>query len=211
VSAKELSGASAAERAAGGLIGWGLRRAGLTTIDDQIVVGSRTVTSEGSAWRLECSVAWLDQRERSRDETEQLRITEGMDCEQRFADSVLVRGGKWRFRYGAPPSVDSLAAIADTLGLSARGGTTPDPILRFQGDTVVEYRLIEQSFGSVLGTPRSGGWQVSRSDRKVISALRLPPAFSCLSHCALDLGAVTAGEENALRFIAAALMVPLER
>jgi hypothetical protein len=212
VSAKELTGANAAERVAGGLLGWGLRRAGLTTVDDQIVVGTRTVTSEGSSWRLECSVAWLDQRERSKDETAHLRISEGIDCVQRLADSAAVQSGsRWRFRYGVLPSVDSMAAIADTLGLSASGGPTTDPVLHFQGDTVVEYRLIEESFGSVLGTPRSGGWQVSRKDRKVIGALRLPPAFSCLGHCALDLGAVTAEEENTLRFIAAALMVPLQR
>ena len=210
VSAKELTGANAAERAAAGLLGWGLRQAGMTTIDDQIVVGTRTVTSEGSGWRLECSIAWLDERERSKDETEHTRITEGLDCEHHAADSSAGQG-TWRFRYGVLPTVDSLAAIADTLGFNPRTSRDITPVLRSHGDRAVDYRLAEEPFGRVLGVPRSGGWRVHRSDSTAIGVLRLPPAFSCVGDCALDLGPATNAEAIALRFIAAALMAPMQR
>jgi hypothetical protein len=210
VSSRELSGANTAERAAAGLLGWGLRRAGLTTIDDQIVVGSRTVTSEGSPWRLDCSVAWIDQRERSRDETEHRRITEGIECEQRAADSSVVQG-KWKFRYGVAPSVDSMAAITDTLGIGGSGASPIAPVLLAEGKPVVMYRLTEEPFGTILGVPRGGGWRVERPDSTTVGALRVPPVFACFGHCVLDFRSATPEEENALRFVAAALTVPLQR
>jgi hypothetical protein len=209
VSSKELSGANAVERAAAGLLGWGLRQAGLTTIDDQIIVGSRTVTSEGSDWRLQCSVAWIDQRERSRDETEHHRVTEGIQCEQLAADSSMTQG-KWRFRYGVAPSVDSMAVIADTLGI-ARGASPITPVLIGRDTAEVRYRLAEVPFGTILGMPRSGGWRVERPDSTTVAMLRLPPVFMCVGHCVLEFGEATAEEAKALRFIAAALMVPLQR
>jgi hypothetical protein len=210
VSAAELRGATAVERAAAALLGWGLRQAGLTTVDEQIVVGSRTVTSDGSEWRLECAVAWLDQRERSRDETEPHRVSEGMDCVQRGADPAAASGG-WRFRYGAAPDADGMAVIADAPG-AARPGPDPfTPMLASHAGAGEVYRLAEEPFGMVLGVPRSGGWRVTRSDGTVVGALRLPPVFVCTGECALDLGRASEEEANALRFIAAALMVPLRR
>ncbi|HEY0243348.1 MAG TPA: hypothetical protein VGC52_11860 [Gemmatimonadaceae bacterium] len=212
VSAKELAGGdgpSAGERRAFGLLGWALRQAGFNTIDEQIVVGTRTVTERGAPWSLVCQIAWIDQREKSKSETTHSRVTEGMDCHQQPSDSAKVHA-PWRFRIGSPTSIDSLASIADTLGISNRAtsAVTSAAMERSSADAM-RYSLSEESFGTILGMPRSGGWRIHRDDGVTVALLRVPPTFACLGPCAVDFGDATEEERVVLRFIAAALTAPI--
>lgn len=201
LSSKEVGGGSnAAGRAAGGLFGWIVRRAGVSTIDEQVVVGTRTVTTDG-AWRLECAVAWIDERERSKDSTQLTRVTEGVSCEVR-SDSAEASGG-WTFRYGATPTVDSMALL---LHAGDRARSTV-PVLSSRESGV--FRVVEEFLDPAEKHPRTAGWRVERPDGTPIGALRLPPGFTCFVYCALDLAAPTGEEERVLRLIAAALMIPL--
>jgi hypothetical protein len=203
LTSKELGGGNAVGRAVGGLFGWMVRNAGVGTIDDQVVVGTRTVTTDDSAWRLECDVAWLDARERSKEETTLERVSEGVSCEARpDSNEATVR---WSFRYGATPTVDSMV----TLVHAANRARSLVPSLRSSRDGGVEYRFVEQFFGPARKRRQHGGWRVERPDGTAIGALRLPPGFVCFMECAIDLSAPTAEEVIVLRLIAAALGVPL--
>ena len=213
VSAKELAGGdgpSAGERRAFGLLGWALRQAGLNTIDEQIVVGTRTVTEPGAPWSLVCEIAWIDQREKSKSETTHSRVTEGMDCHQQPASVSSKVHAPWRFRIGSPTSIDSLASIADTLGISNRAtsAVTSAAMERSSADAM-RYSLSEESFGTILGMPRSGGWRIHRDDGVTVAFLRVPPIFACLGPCAVDFGDATEEERVVLRFIAASLTAPI--
>ena len=211
VTANELAGSdgpSAAERAAGGLIGWAARQAGLTTLDEQVVVGTRTVSSEGTAWRLLCHVAWIDTRERSPSETAYQRITESMECRQQSASDTSEVGGPWRFHFATATAADSLAAAASSGSATRDAGSLYGAQLERRPEASL-YKVVEESFGKLLWMPRSGGWRVERADGGMVGALRLPPLFACLGPCAVDFGTATEEERVVLRFIAAALMIPL--
>lgn len=213
VSARELAGGdgpSVGERTAFGLLGWALRQAGVNTVDEQIVVGTRTVTEPGALWSLVCQIAWIDQREKSKSETTHSRVTEGMDCRQQPAPDSATVHTPWRFRIGSATAIDSLASIADTLGIlnRATSALTSAAMERSASDSG-RYSLSEEPFGTILGMPRSGGWRIQRGDGRTVAALRVPPAFACLGPCAVDFGAATEEERVVLRFIAAALMAPI--
>ena len=213
VSARELAGGdgpSVGERTAFGLLGWALRQAGVNTVDEQIVVGTRTVTEPGAPWSLVCQIAWIDQREKSKSETTHSRVTEGMDCRQQPGPDSAKVHTPWRFRIGSPTAIDSLASIADTLGISngASSTLTSATIERWPPDSGT-YTLSEEPFGTILGIPRSGGWRVQRDGGITVAALRVPPTFACLGPCAIDFGAATEEERVVLRFIAAALTAPI--
>lgn len=212
VSAKDLAdgdGPSAGERRAFGLLGWALRQAGFNTIDEQIVVGTRTVTEPGAPWSLVCQVAWIDQREKSKFETTHSRVAEGMDCHQQPASDSAKVHAPWRFRIGSPTSIDSLASIADTLGISSRAmSAVMSAAMERSSPDAIRYGLSEESFGTILGLPRSAGWRIHRDDGGTVAFLRAPPAFVCLGPCAVDFGDATNEERVVLRFIAAALTAP---
>lgn len=214
VSARELAGGdgpSVGERTAFRLLGWALRQAGVNTVDEQIVVGTRTVTEPGAFWSLVCQIAWIDQREKSKFETTHSRVTEGMDCRQQAGSDSAKVHTPWRFRIGSAIAIDSLASIADTLGIlnHATSAVTSAAMERSPPDSS-RYSLSEEPFGTILGMPRSGGWRIQRDDGRTVAALRLPPAFVCIGQCAVDFGAATEEERVVLRFIAAALMAPIQ-
>lgn len=214
VSARELAGGdgpSVGERTAFALLGWALRQAGVNTIDEQIIVGTRTVTEAGALWSLVCQIAWIDQREKSKSEMTHSRITEGMECRQQLASDSAKLYTPWRFRIGSATAIDSLASLADTLDITNRvtSALTSAAIERSPPDSG-RYSVSEEPFGAILGMPRSGGWRIQRDDGTTVAALRVPPAFACLGPCAVDFGAATEDERVVLRLIAAALMAPTQ-
>ena len=212
VSEKELGGgdeAPVAARAWLGFFGWAFRRAGGTTVGEQVMVGTRTVTVPGVPWSLVCQVAWIDKREKDRSGSTYTRVTEGMDCRQEHTSDSTTIDLTWRFRTGSPTAIDSLASIVDTLGISPRMVRALNVAMERSPLDSGTYRLTEEPFGKVLGMSRSGGWRIQHVDGRTVAALRLPPVFTCLGDCAVDFGAATEEERVVLRFIAAALMAPL--
>jgi hypothetical protein len=211
VSEKEL-GASLGERMVLGALGVAIRSIGASTVEGVITVGKRTITDSSTSRQLDCDIAWIDNEERKREGGETVttrkRVADAMDCRVAGADSAQM--GTWRFRSGAPTSLDSLKRIKDTLGIEPPYATALPIVLERtmpNGErTSYAVQVASKSNKRILFTTT---WTFTRPDGVVIGTLQLITPGHCYKGCALDLREADEHEAAILRLVATTLTIPL--